>query len=104
MRFRSKLLQPRTASEPTLTKIHDVDMTPDGRVEGEDQATTNALEGREVTFQFRDRQIPFSAEGFVLSFSLPNFYFHAATAYDILRSRGAPIGKRDFIGELRIKR
>jgi hypothetical protein len=48
MRFRSKLLQPRRASEPTLTKIHDVYMTPDGRVEGEDQATTNALEGVEV--------------------------------------------------------
>jgi|GEM_PF-2788504 len=49
MRFRSKLLQRRTASEPasepTLTKIYDVQMTPDGRVEGEDQAMTNALEG-----------------------------------------------------------
>jgi hypothetical protein len=45
MRFRSKLLQPRSASEPTLTKIYDVQMTPDGRVEGEDQAITNALEG-----------------------------------------------------------
>ena len=45
MRFRSKLLQPREASEPTLTKIQDVYMTPDGRVEGEDQAMTNALEG-----------------------------------------------------------
>ena len=44
MRFRSKLLQPRSASEPTLTKIHDVYMTPDGRVEGEDQDMT-ALEG-----------------------------------------------------------
>jgi hypothetical protein len=37
MRFRSKLLQRQTASEPTLTKIRDVYMTPDGRVEGEDQ-------------------------------------------------------------------
>jgi hypothetical protein len=45
MRFRSKLLQPRSASEPTLMKIRDVYMTPDGRVEGEDQAMTNALEG-----------------------------------------------------------
>ena len=27
----------------------------------------NALEGRDVTFQFRDRQIPFTAEDFVLS-------------------------------------
>jgi len=63
----------------------------------------NALEGREVVFQFRDRQVPFTAETFVLSFSLPNFYFHATTAYDILRTKGVPLGKRDFLGQLRIK-
>jgi hypothetical protein len=45
MRFRSKLLQRRTASEPTLMKIHDVYITPEGRVEGEDEAMTNALDG-----------------------------------------------------------
>ncbi|HLW80712.1 MAG TPA: hypothetical protein VKS20_01595 [Candidatus Acidoferrales bacterium] len=45
MRFRSKLRQPREASEPTVTKVHDVYMTPEGRVEGEDQTTKNALEG-----------------------------------------------------------
>jgi hypothetical protein len=63
----------------------------------------NALAGRDVTFQSRDRQIPFTAEGFLLSFSLPNFYFHATTAYDILRSKGVPLGKRDFLGRLRMK-
>jgi uncharacterized protein len=63
----------------------------------------NALQGRDVTFQIRDRQIPFTAEGFVLSFSLPNFYFHATTAYDILRTKGVPLGKRDFLGQLRLK-
>ena len=67
-------------------------------------AEVNALEGRDMAFQFRDRQIPFTAEGFLLSFSLPNFYFHAATAYDILRTKGVPLGKRDFLGHLRIKR
>ena len=39
----------------------------------------------------------YTAEGFLLSFSLPNFYFHATTAYDILRSKGVPLGKRDFM-------
>jgi uncharacterized protein len=63
----------------------------------------DALAGREVTFQFRDRKIPFTAEGFLLSFSLPNFYFHATTAYDIMRTKGVPLGKRDFLGQLRIK-
>jgi hypothetical protein len=37
----------------------------------------------------------------LLSFSLPNFYFHAVTAYNILRTRGVPLGKRDYEGVLR---
>jgi len=31
---------------------------------------------------------------------LPNFFFHAATAYDILRHAGVELGKRDFIGKV----
>ena len=67
-------------------------------------AEINALEGRDVVFQTRDLKLPFTAEGFLLSFSLPNFYFHATTAYDILRMKGVPLGKRDFMGQLRMKR
>ena len=63
----------------------------------------NALEGKDVAFQFGETKIPFVAETFLLSFSLPNFHFHATTAYDILRSRGVPLGKRDYMGRLRIK-
>jgi uncharacterized protein len=64
----------------------------------------NAFEGADVAFQIRDFRLPFTAETFVMSFSLPNFYFHATTAYDILRSKGVPLGKRDFMGEMRLKR
>jgi len=32
-----------------------------------------------------------------------NFYFHATTAYGILRWKGSRSGKRDFIGRLRTK-
>jgi uncharacterized protein len=63
----------------------------------------NALAGRDVIFKVGDRTLPFTAEGFLMSFSLPNFFFHAATAYDILRHNGAPLGKRDFIGRLNLK-
>jgi uncharacterized protein len=66
-------------------------------------AEINALTGRDMRFEFRERSLEFTAEDFLLSFSLPNFYFHAATAYDILRWKGARIGKRDFIGRLRLK-
>ena len=63
----------------------------------------NALAGKDVLFQFGDFKMPFTAETFVMSFSLPNFYFHATTAYDILRTKGVPLGKRDFMGKLRMK-
>ena len=59
--------------------------------------------GRDTRFEFREHRLEFTAESFLLSFSLPNFYFHAATAYDILRWKGARIGKRDFMGRLRLK-
>jgi hypothetical protein len=49
------------------------------------------------------RQHAFTSETFLLSFSLPNFHFHAVTAYDILRMRGVPIGKRDYEGRLRTR-
>jgi uncharacterized protein len=63
----------------------------------------NALAGRDVTFRLGDRALPFTTEGFLMSFSLPNFFFHATTAYDIVRHKGAPLGKRDFMGRMKLK-
>ena len=66
-------------------------------------AEVNDLEGRDVMFQISDMKMLFTAQGFLLSFSLPMFFFAATTAYDILRSQGVPLGKRDFMGPLRLK-
>ena len=63
----------------------------------------DALVGRDVTFKVGERTLSFTAEGFLMSFSLPNFFFHASTTYAILRHKGAPLGKRDFIGRLKLK-
>lgn len=62
-----------------------------------------AVQGNDVVFQLGEMKMPFTAEGFLLSFSVPNFHFHATTAYDILRSKGVKLGKRDYIGKLRMK-
>lgn len=62
-----------------------------------------SLIGRDMRFEFKDMRLDFTAENFLLSFAQPNFYFHAATAYDILRMLGVQIGKRDFTGAVRIK-
>lgn len=40
---------------------------------------------------------------YLLSYTLPNFYFHAVTAYNILRIRGVPIGKYHFQGQIRTR-
>ena len=47
-----------------------------------------------------DTTISLSGNDYVLKFLLPNFYFHLSTAYDILRMRGVPLGKRDFLGPI----
>jgi hypothetical protein len=62
----------------------------------------NALEGKDVIFSVRDMKMPFKAEGFLMTFSMPNFHFHATTAYDILRSKGVPLGKRDYMGRMKL--
>ncbi|HVY89637.1 MAG TPA: DUF1993 domain-containing protein [Hyphomonadaceae bacterium] len=66
-------------------------------------AEINALEGKDVAFRLGERSMPFTVENFLLSFSLPNFHFHCTTAYDILRSKGVPLGKRNYLGAVRMK-
>ncbi|HEY9218610.1 MAG TPA: DUF1993 domain-containing protein [Phenylobacterium sp.] len=63
----------------------------------------NGLEGRDMAFAFGERRMPFTVEGFLMSFSTPNLHFHATTAYDILRMKGVPLGKRDYMGRMRMK-
>ena len=61
----------------------------------------DALESRPMLFKVGDRETPFSTTDFIQSFSFPNFYFHAATTYAILRMQGVPLGKMDFLGQIR---
>lgn len=62
----------------------------------------NAFSGKPVVFKMGDVEMPFTAENFIMSFSLPNLNFHATTAYDLLRAQGVPLGKADFLGKMRI--
>ena len=55
------------------------------------------------TSKWAPKVLALTSETFLLSYSLPNFYFHVVTAYDILRTRGVPIGKGDYEGRLRTR-
>lgn len=63
------------------------------------------LEGaaeRPVVLKFPQATLEFkSGLDYVLTFALPNVYFHCTTAYAILRHAGVKIGKADFIGALK---
>lgn len=58
--------------------------------------------GQAMQFKFKDYELNFTADQFLLSFSQPNFFFHATTAYDLLRMQGMPLGKRHFMGAMRL--
>lgn len=54
---------------------------------------------REVVFTFRSGATrAFTGRSLLLTFSLPQFFFHVTTAYDILRHAGVPLTKPDFLG------
>jgi uncharacterized protein len=68
-----------------------------------ESAEIDALAGRDMAFVLGEMRMDFTAEDFLLSFSMPNFYFHATAAYMLLRQRGLSIGKRDFLGRPRLR-
>lgn len=68
-----------------------------------DAAEVDGFVGRDMAFVMGEMRMDFIAEDFLLSFSMPNFYFHAATAYGVLRAQGIALGKRDYLGRPRLK-
>ena len=64
---------------------------------------SDQLDGKEdsqVTLTVGGQPRTFRAGAYLYHFAMPNFYFHTTTAYNILRSLGIEIGKRDFMGQM----
>ena len=61
-------------------------------------AQVDGSEEKEIVIKTPSRELRFNGAQYLLGFAHPNFYFHAATAYDILRHNGVEIGKADFLG------
>ncbi|GAA6136934.1 DUF1993 domain-containing protein [Arenicella sp. 4NH20-0111] len=63
--------------------------------------STALNESADVVFEIPvgpDASLPLKGKDYVLKFMLPNVYFHLTTTYDLLRMKGVPVGKRDFMG------
>ncbi|MGH6817397.1 MAG: DUF1993 domain-containing protein [Methylovirgula sp.] len=69
-----------------------------------DAKAIGASAQREITFPFGPNKVGHMKGGdYLVHFVLPNFYFHVATAYGILRHCGVELGKRDFLGAIPIE-
>ncbi|WP_149587775.1 DUF1993 domain-containing protein [Tabrizicola flagellatus] len=55
-------------------------------------------ETREIHFRTGGRDMVLKGDEFLSFYTLPQFFFHVATAYDILRHNGVELGKRDYMG------
>jgi len=61
-------------------------------------AQIDGSEEREITLPIGGKPMTFKGQAYLIGFALPNFYFHLAIAYAILRHNGVELGKRDFLG------
>jgi len=60
----------------------------------------NGAEDRDITVPVGGQPTTYKGHDYLVKVAFPNFYFHAATAYAILRHCGFAIGKRDFLGTI----
>jgi uncharacterized protein len=91
---------------PALAGVDDTSFSAArGRVEtalGFAQSLTRAqvdgAEDKTIVWAAGSAERKLKGNDYVQQFALPNFFFFVTTAYDILRHRGVPLGKRDFLG------
>lgn len=67
-------------------------------INGFSPADIDGSEDREITLQVRGETVKTTGLPYLTQRALPNFFFHATTAYALLRKDGVDIGKRDYIG------
>ena len=83
--------------EKTLADLHArIDRTI-AYIDGFTEAQLDGLETKTIELKLRDFTQTFSGSSYLFTFALPNFFFHVTTAYDILRHKGVPLSKVDYL-------
>jgi uncharacterized protein len=98
------LLAGRTAhtfgdAEPDIPELKSRISAAIDFVQGLPRAAIDAAGDKEVVFTFKSGTTrTFTGQSLLLTFSVPQFFFHITTAYDILRHAGVELVKKDFLG------
>ena len=85
-------------TETSFAELQDRIAAARGYIAGFDPARYDGAEGREIRIKIRGNEVAMNGETFLNLYSLPQFYFHIATAYNILRHNGVEVGKGDYMG------
>ncbi len=97
--MKAKLFQPPPKMpEVTWDSLTGLLQEANDYLAAQERDAIDALAGQDMQFKAGSLELPFTTDSFLLSFSLPNFYFHATTTYTMLRHLGVPLGKLDFLG------
>ena len=84
--------------ETSFAELQTRIATAKGYVDGFTPARFDGAETREIVIPMRGSEMKMSGADYYTLYSLPQVYFHATTAYNILRHNGVEIGKRDYMG------
>jgi len=85
-------------TETTFAELQERIAAARGYLAGFDPARYDGAEARSITIKVRGNEMTLTGEAFLNLYSLPQFYFHIATAYNILRHNGVEVGKGDYMG------
>jgi hypothetical protein len=85
-------------TEVTFAELHARIEKTIAFIESLPKESFQGAESRDIVVPMRPEPKTFNALTYLRHGALPNFFFHAATSYDILRHNGVEVGKRDFLG------
>ena len=95
----SDIVPPRMADdETTLPQLRERIAATQRFLQSVDAAALDGAQDRAVSLSVGKLKADFNGSDYLLTFALPNFFFHVATAHAILRQQGVAVGKRDYLG------
>ena len=85
-------------SETSFAELRERIARTQAFLKGLTPAQIDGGEERAITLSIAQQPTTLAATEFLTHYAFPHFFFHVATAYDILRAQGVPLGKGDFMG------
>jgi uncharacterized protein len=86
--------------EKTFAELYERIARTKAFIAGLPPAAFDGAETRAIRFPMRAKTFEMAGAAYLNGFALPNFYFHAAAAYAILRANGVDLGKGDYMGKV----